>query len=156
VPLLVDNDQTAVELPPGLTAKLETLVDGMLGAEGLDSGTEVSLLFVDDRRIAELNRQYRGQDRPTDVLSFAMREQAGDEPEFDDPTGDCLLGDVVVSLETAARQSREYGHSLEREVAYLLVHGVLHLLGYDHGDEESRARMRVKEEEILSRANLLR
>jgi len=156
VPLLVDNDQTAVELPRGLTEKLEAVVDEVIRGEGLEPEAEVSLLFVDDCRITELNREYRGKDCSTDVLSFAMRERTEEEPELEDPAGDCLLGDVVISLETAERQRGEFGHSLDREVAYLFVHGILHLLGYDHEDVDDRGRMRSKEESILSGVDLSR
>jgi len=106
-------------------------------------------VFVDDAYIQGLNQQYRGIDAPTDVLSFAMQEG---EPFPEE--GELILGDVVISLETARRQASEYGHSLAREVAYLAVHGVLHLLGYDHGGEDDRRVMRNKEEEILARLNL--
>lgn len=156
MPLLVDNDQDQVRIPPGLLDKLEAVLAEVTLSEGLEPEVEISLLFVDDRRIAELNRQYRNHDCSTDVLAFAMRERTESEPEILDPAGDFLLGDVVISLETALRQSAEYGHSLEREVAYLFLHGVLHLLGYDHEEEQARQEMRAKEENILNRLALVR
>jgi probable rRNA maturation factor len=121
-----------------------------LSLAGGHPDAEVSLVFVDDDYIHRLNREYRGVDRPTDVLSFALQEgepmpAAGEE---------ILLGDVVISLEMARRQSEEYGHSFEREVAFLVVHGVLHLLGYDHQTEEQRRAMREKEETIMARMGL--
>jgi probable rRNA maturation factor len=112
----------------------------------------VSLVFVDDDYIQSLNSEYRGINSPTDVLSFAMMEGEaipGQEEEL-------ILGDVVVSLETAQRQAGEYGHSFRRETAFLTVHGVLHLLGYDHQEEEDREEMRRKEEENLARLNISR
>lgn len=108
---------------------------------------EVSLVLVDDEYIHELNRDYRGIDRPTDVLSFALDE--GEEPDVIDGPEESLIGDIIISLETAARQATEYNHSLERELAFLTVHGMLHLLGYDHEDVNDRQKMREQEEHIL-------
>lgn len=112
-------------------------------------GAELSVLLVNDRRMRMLNRQYRGKDKTTDVLSFAMREgeQMPGEP--------MLLGDVVISLPTAGRQAAEKGHPLEREVAILLIHGILHLLGYDHeqGEREAR-RMERLERKLLKKLQL--
>lgn len=113
----------------------------------LDPATEVSAILVDDDYIHELNYQYRGKDTATDVLSFALNE--GDEPEIINGPEENLLGDIVISLETASRQAEEFGHSLERELAYLSVHGMLHLLGYDHEEETDRAVMRKEEEHVL-------
>ena len=110
--------------------------------------TEVSVVLANDEYIHALNLQYRGKDCPTDVLSFALNE--GDEPEVIDGPEEVLLGDIIISLETATRQAAEYGHSLERELAYLTVHGILHLLGYDHMTEEEKKEMRQEEEHILS------
>lgn len=109
---------------------------------------EVSIVFADDAYIHELNRDYRGKDTPTDVLSFALNE--GDEPDVIGGPEETLLGDIVISLDTAARQAEEFGHSLERELAYLTVHGMLHLLGFDHETEEEKTVMRQKEELVLS------
>lgn len=121
---------------------------------GLTENNEVSLVFCDDAYIQNLNRDYRGKDQPTDVLSFALNE--GEEPEIVDGPVQVLLGDIIISLETAARQAEEYNHSLEREVAYLTVHGMLHLLGYDHMTEEDKAEMRLEEEHVLSLLGITR
>lgn len=110
--------------------------------------TEVSLVLANDEYIHALNREYRGKDCPTDVLSFALNE--GEEPEVIDGPEEVLLGDIIISIETATRQAAEYGHSLERELAYLTVHGILHLLGYDHMTEEEKQEMRSEEEHVLS------
>ncbi|MBX6395245.1 MAG: rRNA maturation RNase YbeY [Alicyclobacillaceae bacterium] len=118
------------------------------------SDAEVSVTLVDDRRIWELNREYRGVDRPTDVLSFAMRE--GEEEPVLGEDGRELLGDIIISVETAERQAREYGHSLERELAFLAVHGFLHLLGYDHQSPEEEGVMFAKQEEVLTALGLVR
>lgn len=132
-----------------------------LAAEGVDFPCEVDVLLTNDAHIHELNREQRGIDRPTDVLSFpAFDLQPGTLPEpadADPGSGLVPLGDMVVSLERAAAQAKEYGHSNRRELAYLTVHSVLHLLGYDHLDEgPQKAQMRAKEEEILEKLDIIR
>lgn len=114
---------------------------------GVAPHTEVGVVFADDAYIRELNRDYRGIDAATDVLSFALDE--GEEPAVLGGPEETLLGDIVISLETAERQAEEFGHSLEREVAYLAVHGMLHLVGYDHEEETAKDAMRREEERIL-------
>lgn len=111
---------------------------------------EVSVLLTDDAGIQELNRAYRGQDRPTDVLSFSQRE--GDPM----PGEENLLGDIVVSIERAREQADRFGHSQEREVGFLAVHGLLHLLGYDHEEPDEEAVMMQLAEDILSQVGLTR
>ncbi|MBF7082625.1 rRNA maturation RNase YbeY [Desulfallas sp. Bu1-1] len=145
MPVLVSNLQDRVPVDDDLVQMLTGVIEAALVEEGMAKEAEVSLVFVDDAYMAELNKQYRNIDGPTDVLSFAMLEGEqlpGDEAEP-------VLGDIVISLETARRQAREFGHGFEREVAYLTVHGVLHLLGYDHMDETGKKAMRAKEEKIL-------
>lgn len=105
---------------------------------------ELSVVLCDDAFIQPLNRDWRGKDRPTDVLSFAQRE--GEEADPDDD----VLGDVVISLQTAARQAEERGHTLDHEVRVLLVHGVLHLLGYDHEQDDEAEEMEALERELLA------
>lgn len=123
-------------------ANLRVAARALLKVLGETAG-ELTVVLVDDEEIRDLNREYRGQDRPTDVLAFAMREgrrTAGDE---------CLLGDIVISLDTAARQARRRGRTLEREIRTLFIHGLLHLLGYDHERSPAEARrMRAKEREL--------
>ena len=135
---------------------LRRVIPAALEAEGVALDCEVDVLFTDDAGIHEINLEQRDVDSPTDVLSFPMFELAPgvppteDKAEVDPDTGLVPLGDMVISLERAAAQATEYGHSVEREVAYLAVHSVLHLLGYDHLDEgPMKARMRAREEEIL-------
>lgn len=123
-------------------------------AEGSEEA-EVCLTLVDDVRIHELNRDYRGVDRPTDVLSFALQEETEDEPDILDYEDD-LLGDIIISVERARAQAVEYEHSFERELTYLAVHGTLHLLGYDHEGEDDKVEMRHQEEAVMSRIGLLR
>jgi probable rRNA maturation factor len=134
-----------------VTLEMEQIVKSVLNktAEvyGIEPHTEVSVVLADDGYIHQLNRQYRGKDCSTDVLSFALNE--GEEPQIVNGPEEVLLGDIIISLETAARQAEEYGHSLERELAYLTTHGILHLLGYDHMTEDEKAEMRQEEEHIL-------
>lgn len=106
----------------------------------------LSVLLTDNETIKEVNREYRNKDSETDVISFAYLEV---EEEFESPY--VTLGDIVISLEKVEAQASEYGHSFERELYYVLTHGILHLLGYDHIEEEDKVEMRKKEEEILGR-----
>lgn len=150
--VLVSNLQEEVMVDEDLAEFLAGVAEAVLKSEGYGEEAEVSVVFVDDLYIQSLNSAYRGIDSPTDVLSFAMLEGEaipGQEEEL-------ILGDVVVSLQAAQRQSVEYGHSFRREVAYLTVHGVLHLLGYDHQEVEGREEMRLKEEDTLARLNISR
>ncbi len=123
----------------------------VLAATG-ESGdhTEVSVLLTDDAGIQTLNRTYRGLDQPTDVLSFAQREGEGGDAH------DPFLGDVVISVERAERQAKDFGHSLARELGFLAVHGTLHLLGWDHHKPEQESAMMAKTEEILTGFGLQR
>lgn len=153
--LLVSNEQGIHLVTPELDLLFKKVLEAVLQAEGETGEVEVSLVLVDDKKIQELNRDYRGIDRPTDVLSFPLREAVEDEgPKVS--VDEWLLGDIVVSMETALRQAEEYGHSLERELGFLIVHGCLHLLGYDHQREEERQVMREKEEAILTSLGLTR
>lgn len=135
-----------------VTPQMEQIVIAVLNkaaeAYGIEPHTEVSLVLADDEYIQVLNRQYRDKDCSTDVLSFALNE--GEEPLMIDGPEEVLLGDIIISLETATRQAEEFGHSLERELAYLTVHGILHLLGYDHMTEDDKKEMRQEEEYVLS------
>ena len=119
---------------------------------GPEEPWELSVLLCDNKRIHELNREYRHIDRPTDVLSFALNE--GDEVNGEAESQ--LLGDLVISLERTAEQAKEYGHPFERELAYLTVHGCLHILGYDHMTEEDKKEMRTEEEFILGNLGYVR
>jgi len=121
---------------------IKSCIRETLRLEGVDMPREVSVLITDDDGIREINLAFRGMDKPTDVLSFPM-----DEPG--------ILGDIVISAERVDSQAREYGQSRERETAYLVIHSVLHLLGYDHIDEAAEKRkMRRREEEILTEMGL--
>ncbi len=140
---------------------LTRIITAALDAEGVDIPCEVDVLLTDDEGIHAINLEQREVDAPTDVLSFPMFDLAPGEkpgPENADPeTGLVPLGDMVISVERAAAQAAEYGHGMERELAYLTVHSVLHLLGYDHLDEGAqKAQMRAREEAILTGLGIVR
>ena len=149
----LENNQEKVSIPEALEADLTKAMNVVAELEALSPQTEVDITLVDDAAIHELNRTYRGIDRPTDVLSFAL-DEGEEEPEVDDDEIEHLLGDVIISAPTAVRQGEEYGHGLEREMTYLAVHGMLHLLGYDHMEEKDKFIMRKREEEVLRRLDL--
>ena len=138
---------------------LRQVIPAALAAQGVEAPCEVDVLFTDDEGIHAINLEQRGVDRPTDVLSFPMFElQPGENPRSEDAdpgTGLVPLGDLVLSLERAEAQGTEFGHGTRREVAYLAVHSVLHLLGYDHMDEgPMKAQMREREEAILGQLGI--
>jgi probable rRNA maturation factor len=144
----LENRQTKVAVTKSIEALIHTVLDETARRHALLETAEVSLTLVDDEQIHVLNRDYRSVDRPTDVISFALEE--GDEPTIIGGPAEMLLGEIVISMETALRQAAEYGHSLEREVAFLALHGMLHLLGYDHMTQEDEKRMFDKQTEILA------
>ena len=146
---------------PALAARLRRTVKAALAAEQVECDCEINILLTDDEGIREVNRDMRDIDRATDVLSFPMFDlmpgEHPDEMDADPDTGLVPLGDMCISVERARAQAGEYGHSFEREICYLSVHSVLHLLGYDHLDEgEMKRQMRAREEEIMSRLKLER
>ena len=153
--------ETEVECPPETEALLDRVISATLEAEGVALPCEISVLLTDDAGIHQINREMREVDRPTDVLSFPMFDlepgQHLEDGEEDPETGLVPLGDMVLSLERAKAQGEEYGHGTRREVAYLAVHSVLHLLGYDHMDEgPMKKQMRQREEEILGTLGIVR
>ena len=132
-------------------------VEAVLAAENVQADCEINVLITNDRGIRAINKASRDMDAPTDVLSFPMFSfQPGNLPEdfseyLDVETNLCPLGDMCISLERAVKQAKEYGHSVKREVGYLTIHSMLHLLGYDHLDEgEQKAQMRAREEAIAA------
>ena len=154
--LFVQNLQDKVTFSDETAEVLERVADRALYLARVSLEAEVSLVLVDDQEIKRLNLEYRGIDAPTDVLSFAMLETGEEEPEILGVEPGLLLGDVVISLETAVRQAEEYGHTLEREICFLAVHGILHLLGYDHQHAEETKVMRQAEETVLADLGLHR
>ncbi len=124
----------------------------VLKAESVTSPCEISIVLTDSETVQRLNRDYRGVDEPTDVLAFYMLPQQESEPPFVfPPDGVTHMGEIIISYPQAAKQAREQGHSVEQELALLIIHGILHLLGYDHERPEEEARMRAREKEILEK-----
>lgn len=143
-----------------VSAEAEKLVAGVLQFaarnEGIEEGSELSVTFVDNSRIREINREYRGKDAPTDVISFAMEEIGEDEVEILGAEIPRMLGDIIISIEKAHEQAQEYGHSFDRELGFLALHGFLHLLGYDHMNEADEKKMFSKQKEVLEQYGLTR
>ena len=153
--VLISNEQNAVKIPSGLRILIRRSCNAVLEFEGFEQPAEISVTFVDNAEIQTLNAQYRGKDMPTDVLSFPLGEDG--KYDVDQDTGACLLGDIVISMEKAMEQAELYGHPLQREVAFLTVHSMLHLLGYDHEQGGLAAvKMREKEEAVLIQLGLPR
>ena len=131
--------------------KMQEAGDFLMGEEGIDTDrAEISLTLVEPEEIKSLNAEYRNVDSVTDVLSFPQFEDKEQMPS----EGELCLGDVVICVERAQQQAEEYGHSFEREMVYLLVHSLLHLLGYDHMDDDEKAIMREKEEHVMEHVDL--
>ena len=136
-----------------LLKKMEEAAGVLFQQEGVDEErAEISLTLVSLEEIRELNRDYRDVDRETDVLSFPQFEGVEDMPEF----GELCLGDVVICLDKVEEQAKEFGHSFERELIYLFVHSLLHLLGYDHMEEDEKQEMRQREEQVMTAIDLNR
>ena len=153
--VLISNQQKAAKVPSGLRILIRRACNAVLEFEKFDGPAEVSVTFVDNPQIAELNAQYRNKPTPTDVLSFPLGQDG--VYDIDQETGCKMLGDVVISMERAVEQAELYGHPLQREVAFLTVHSMLHLLGYDHETGGLEAvRMREKEEAVLIQLGLPR
>ena len=155
IKVIITDEQAKVKIPTGLRLLVRRSCTAVLVSENFEGSAEISVTFVDDERIHELNKQFRNVDSSTDVLSFPLGEDG--VYDINPETGAKLLGDIVISLEHAVAQAYAYEHTLQREVAFLTVHSMLHLLGYDHvnGGLE-RVRMREKEEEVLTKLGLHR
>ncbi len=155
VKVIISDDQKAVKIPTGIRLLIRRCCNAVLVNEKFEGSVEVSVRFVDDEEIHRLNLEYRNMDKSTDVLSFPLGENGVYDINYD--TGAKMLGDIVISVEHAVEQAKTYGHTLQREIGFLTVHSMLHLLGYDHeqGGLE-QMRMREKEEEILRQLGLRR
>ncbi|MBR3845369.1 MAG: rRNA maturation RNase YbeY [Clostridia bacterium] len=150
-----ENDQQKHSIHYKLKMLIRHTILETLDYEGMENDAEVSVTFVDDEGIRELNKRFRNMDKPTDVLSFPLLDYEGEseEPFFDELCHN--LGDIVISLERAMAQANEFGHSFEREVAFLTAHSMLHLLGYDHElSDEDDADMRKRQNDIMERLGL--
>ena len=153
--VVIDNKQKVVKIPTGIRMLIRRCCNAVLVMEQFEGNAEVDVSIVSDEQIHEINLEHRQIDRPTDVLSFPLGENG--VYDVDPATGAKLLGDIVISIEHAERQAKDYGHSLQREVGYLTVHSMLHLLGYDHVQGGLEAvRMREKEEAVMQSIGLPR
>ena len=155
IKVIITNDQKEIKIPTGVRMLIRRCCNAVLVNENFEGSAEISVRFVDDEIIHELNREYRHVDRSTDVLSFPLGENGVYDINHD--TGAKILGAIVISMQHAVMQADLYGHSLQREIAFLTVHSMLHLLGYDHEAEGlERVRMREKEEAVLTQLGLKR
>ena len=152
----IKNSQSEVKVPVGIRLLIRRCCQAVLTTESFGKDAEVSVSFVSNIEIKNLNKIYRNKDSVTDVLSFPLTGSDG-SVEINQETGAVLLGDIVISLETAVKQASNYGHSLEREIGFLTVHSMLHLLGYDHETSQLDQRiMREKEESVLEKLGISR
>ncbi|MDR2909329.1 MAG: rRNA maturation RNase YbeY [Oscillospiraceae bacterium] len=151
----ITNMQKEIKIPTGIRLLIRKCCHAVLQLEGKTGDYEVSVSFVDNEQIEKLNSEYRNKDMPTDVLSFPSAREG--EFETSRETGAVMLGDIAISVPMVYRQAEQFGHSPQREFAYLTVHSMLHLLGYDHEKGGmATVRMREKEEDVLSRLGLRR
>lgn len=151
--VVIDNKQKEIKIPTGLRMLVRRCCNAVLRMEHFPDPAEISVTFVDNNEIQQLNKQYRNKDMATDVLSFPMGENG--VYDVNHTTGAKILGDIVISMEKATEQADRYGHSLEREVGYLTAHSMLHLLGYDHEEGGiERVHMREKEEQVMTQLGL--
>ena len=152
----ISNRQAVVKVPSGIRMLIRRCCNAVLETESFNDGAEISVSFVDNAEIKKLNGEYRNKPVETDVLSYSYADENGSY-EKNEENGLYVLGDIVISLEKAMEQANMFGHSLQREVAYLTVHSMLHLLGYDHeAGGLQQVRMREREELVLKKLDLPR
>ena len=144
----IDNRQNKIEITSELEKIIESVVVESLKVEGLSQDVEVSISFVENDEIKELNREYRGIDEITDVLSFPM------DSHIVVPIP--LLGDIIISMEKTIEQANEFGHSINREISYLIAHSMFHLMGYDHLEEDEKNKMRLKEKQVMKNLGIFK
>ena len=153
--VLISNRQKEVKIPSGIRLLIRRCCHAVLVSEGFEGSAEVSVSFISNHEIKQLNEQYRHKDAVTDVLSFPLGENG--KWDKNEETGAYMLGDIVISAEKAFEQANMYGHTIQREIGFLTVHSMFHLLGYDHEDGGLAARqMREKEENVLQLLGLSR
>ena len=151
--VIIANKQKDIKIPTGLRMLIRRCCNAVLRMEKFEGSVEVSVTFVNNEQIKEYNAQYRNKNIETDVLSFPMGENG--VYDVNPETGAKILGDIVISIEKAQEQAKAYGHSLQREVGFLTAHSMLHLLGYDHENNNlERVRMREKEELVMEQLGL--
>lgn len=159
--IIIENEQDKVSIGEDINKLIEDVIRLCMEAEKLEQDYEVSVIIVDDEEIRAINKEHRDIDKATDVLSFPMvefvnGELISDEGDYDMDSEELMLGDIIISAETAGRQAEEYGHSFEREMAFLTAHSCFHLLGYDHMEETEEKVMMGKQESILVKMGLTR
>jgi probable rRNA maturation factor len=159
--VFIENEQTQYEFTDAYGELLRKTALACLSQENIKVGCEVNILITDDSSIKDINRQFREIDNPTDVLSFPMADiiegkitDEGEDCDIDE--GLLVIGDIVISMETTIKQSEQYGHSAQRELAFLTAHGMFHLLGYDHMESQEEAAMMAKQEAVLDKLGLKR
>ena len=151
--VMISNYPEELEFPTDIEENVRAAAEKVGELYGVENG-EVSVTLTNNEYIHTLNKQYRGIDRPTDVLSFALNES--EEPDVEDGPDVNVLGDLVISVERAKEQAADYGHSVKREIAFLTVHGMLHLLGYDHMEEEDRIEMEAEQMFVMEKLGIPR
>jgi probable rRNA maturation factor len=151
--IIISNFPEELTFPEEIEANVRAAAEMVGKLYGVENG-EVSVTLTNNEYIHTLNKEYRGIDRPTDVLSFALNES--EEPEMVDGPAVNVLGDLIISVERAEEQAADYGHSLRREVAFLTVHGMLHLLGYDHMEDEEREEMEAEQRFVMEKLGIPR
>ena len=154
--LLIDCTDETAELSEQQMLEIERLINFAANKLEIEEHSEVSVTFVSNERIQEINRDYRDKDMPTDVISFAMEELGEGEVELTGVEMPRVLGDIIISISRTKEQAEEYGHSFERELGFLAVHGFLHLLGYDHMTDDEEKEMFTLQKEILNEYGLSR
>ncbi len=154
--LEIDFIDETNEIEEAAQQLVENILQFAAQKENIDEGTELSVTFVDNSRIQEINKEYRNKDAATDVISFAMEEMGEDEMEIVGADIPRMLGDIIISIERTKEQAAEYGHSFDRELGFLALHGFLHLLGFDHMTESDEKVMFTKQKEILDEYGLSR
>jgi len=159
--VVIENIQDIIEITEDVGNILNKAAELSLQVEGFKINSEISILLTDNDTIRSINNEHRSMDMPTDVLSFPMIEMEKGKistcvGDYDMDKGLLLLGDIVISMEMAKKQADEYGHAFERELAFLMTHGVFHLLGYDHENEEDEKEMLGKQEAVLIQMRLQR
>lgn len=159
--IIIENEQDKVSIDENINILIKRVIDICMKSEGLEMDYEVSVLIVNDEEIRLINKEHRDIDKSTDVLSFPIAEfyngeLISDDGDYDLESEQLMLGDIIISAETATRQAIEYGHSFEREMAFLTAHSCFHLLGYDHMEEAEERVMFSKQEAVLKEIGLTR
>ncbi|MGD2434726.1 rRNA maturation RNase YbeY [Bacillus velezensis] len=154
--LLIDIVDETNSVSADALQEVEKLLQFAAEKEGVQDQAEVSVTIVTNEEIKEINRDYRGKDTPTDVISFALEEEGEDEVEIVGADMPPVLGDIIISADRTKEQAEEYGHSFMRELGFLAVHGFLHLLGYDHMTKEEEEEMFSKQKDLLDEYGLTR